>query len=240
MGRRISLQLNDVEDGNINGWVNWLRANPQYIGVYGRAPQPVLPPGFQITWQTRIVLEDQTRARFEELAAQFPVYGTPPPPPPPPVVVDPRIPTEIDMRDEFTRETRGDPNHPDQNVLVVQMWRTLVLVIPFRIPLPPYPTNQLNFGPSICEYGSPPTFRQSTVSRTPGDFSMTSPTVVWSEGLTPNYTLFVGQGYTPGELLYANFRFWAPWMNDGEGGCPIQENQLDMAQQSRFSMQWPH
>lgn len=79
MSKVITLTLNDQEVADIGGWINYYDEHPQYIGVI---PTPgVSPPD----GQTKIVLEDQTRARYDELKAQFepapPQTGKPSVPP---------------------------------------------------------------------------------------------------------------------------------------------------------------
>lgn len=64
---RVTLDLNQNEYNNVWGWVNYYRKNPQYIGV----PTGEWHDGHP-DYQTKIVLEDQTRARFDQLSAQFP------------------------------------------------------------------------------------------------------------------------------------------------------------------------
>lgn len=248
---KLTITLTDVEKGNISGWVNYLVANPQYIGVPGR-----MTPGGPINLQTRIVLEDQSVERFKEVAAQFgvtwPPVVTPPIEPPAPTPTLPAdCPVTLQIEAEFTKETRGDPGNSYQNVCVYQMWRTNVLVIPFRVPMP---VNGVNFtqsdmvGCAICEYGSPPTFRQATLSHKPGDFGkqnsegalLPDPSVIQSSGLTPNVTFYLKDGWAkPGDMLYFNVRFWMNDYETGKGKTTVQENQLDMAQRSRFSVQWP-
>jgi hypothetical protein len=68
MGRIITLQLTDAEDAAIAGWVNYYRANPQFVGV-PPPPNPTQPPHYQ----SRIVLDSTQVARYNELNAQFPV-----------------------------------------------------------------------------------------------------------------------------------------------------------------------
>lgn len=63
---KLTITLSTLEENNMRGWVNYLVANPQYIGVAGR-----MSASGVIDVQTRLVLEEQTRARFEEIAAQF-------------------------------------------------------------------------------------------------------------------------------------------------------------------------
>ena len=255
--KQLTITLTDVEKGNINGWVNYLVANPQYIGVPGK-----MEPGGPINVQTRIVLEDQSVERFIEIAKQFGVTWPPvetpveppappvePPPPSPVVTLTPECPVELDIRDPFTQEERLN----GQNVRVVQMWRNKVLVIPFKIPMP---KNGVAFAGSdmvrfsICEFGSPPAYRQATLSKTPGFFGAqdyegkllyTDNSVVYSEGLTPDLTFFIKDGFAkPGETVYANVRLWMIDYDTGKGKTSVQENLLNEPQQSRLSIFWPH
>lgn len=258
--KQLTITLSEVEKGNINGWVNYLVANPQYIGVAGH-----MTPGGPIDVQTRIVLEEQTVERFIEVAKQFGVTWPPveqPPPvevpappappietPPSPVILPADCPIQLDIKDPFTPEERLN----GQNVRVVQMWRDKVLVIPFKIPMP---KNGVNFVGSdmvrfsICEFGSPPAYRQATLSRTPGNFGAqdaegkllyTDNSVFYSEGLTPDLTFFIKDGFAkPGDMVYANIRLWMIDYDTGKGKTSVQSNLLDEPQQSRFSVYWPH
>lgn len=67
---KLTITLSASEEANIRATIDYLRRNPQYIGV--TAP----PPGYgwhpeDPRFQPRNVLEEQTRERFEEIAAQF-------------------------------------------------------------------------------------------------------------------------------------------------------------------------
>jgi hypothetical protein len=75
---RLYVDLNPVEEANVRRWWQHLRDNPQYIGVPGSWPVNPPPPGAVPTWQQRIVLEDQTRARYDQIAAQFESPISPP------------------------------------------------------------------------------------------------------------------------------------------------------------------
>lgn len=70
----ITLDLNQQEYNDTWGWVNYYRAHPEYIGI----PTGDWNDG-NPNYQTRIVLSDYTKARFDQLNAQFP-GGTPVPP----------------------------------------------------------------------------------------------------------------------------------------------------------------
>lgn len=72
---KLTITLSQKEYDDINGWVQYLRANPQYIGVGGR-----YPGSGPVQLQTRIVLDDQSRARFDEISAQFPTAAPAPTP----------------------------------------------------------------------------------------------------------------------------------------------------------------
>lgn len=72
----ITLDLNQNEYNDVWGWVNYYRAHPQFIGV----PDGEWHDG-NPDYQTKIVLSDSTRARFDQLNAQFPGSGGAPVPP---------------------------------------------------------------------------------------------------------------------------------------------------------------
>lgn len=60
---KLTITLSQKEKDDIGNWVAKYRAHPELIGTTRE--------GGGSDWQTRIVLDEQTRARFEEIAAQF-------------------------------------------------------------------------------------------------------------------------------------------------------------------------
>lgn len=73
---RITLDLTQSEYNDVWGWVNYYRAHPQYVGVPTGDWNNGAP-----TYQSAIVLSDTTKARFDQLSAQFPGGGEVPVPP---------------------------------------------------------------------------------------------------------------------------------------------------------------
>lgn len=63
---KLSIDLSAKEEANIRAWVAYMRAHPEYVGVASGNWNNGTPD-----YQTRLVLEEQTRARFDEIAAQF-------------------------------------------------------------------------------------------------------------------------------------------------------------------------
>lgn len=190
-GLTISIHLNESEVGNIGGWVNKGFAEPAF------ADHP---------W--KIVLEEQTRARFDQIAAQFvaaglctPPVDTPPPPPPPPSG-DILMQGEI-YNGDFTRRVFT----PGKSIVV---W-------PFRVP-----SKGLLYG-SVAEYGGAPWMRVLTVSTAPGDVSSNTARL-YSRGKQATCYLNVGVEATAGELLFFN--------------TVIDEDATDSMTGSGFSIVW--
>lgn len=74
---KLTLTLSPAEQTAIAGWAKFYADHPQYIGVPRPDPAPGPLPGGGFPWQTRIVLDDMSRARYEEIAAQFGVSTDP-------------------------------------------------------------------------------------------------------------------------------------------------------------------
>lgn len=62
---KLTITLSPTEEANLRAWAQWLRTHPEYIGVTSGDWN-----GGQATYQSRIVLEEQTAERFDEIAAQ--------------------------------------------------------------------------------------------------------------------------------------------------------------------------
>lgn len=62
----LTIPLSPEMEANIRAWVAYYKAHPEYIGVPSG-----LWNGGQPTYQSRIVIQDQTRELFEAIAAQF-------------------------------------------------------------------------------------------------------------------------------------------------------------------------
>lgn len=69
---KLSITLSAQEAANIADWVRGLRARPEWIGKTGN-----FEPGKPQEYQRRIVLEDQTRERFDEIAQQVDAWAAP-------------------------------------------------------------------------------------------------------------------------------------------------------------------
>lgn len=63
---KLTITLSPTEEANLRAWERWLRTHPEYIGVTSGDWNDG-----QATYQSRIVLEEQTAARYEEIAAQL-------------------------------------------------------------------------------------------------------------------------------------------------------------------------
>lgn len=180
-GLTISVHLNEVEVGNINGWVN----------------KGFNEPGFaDFPW--RIVLEERSRARFDEIAAQFvaagltaypPGWGTMPPLPP---VV---LPYDI----------WGEIPYGDSGRKIFAASSTVVTAFAFRTPTGPFPgPNGALLQMSAAEnpsIGGSPWLRRLAISRVPGDMVGLMPLCIGKETMLSGR---VGVELPAGELLYAN------------------------------------
>lgn len=202
MAKKLTITLTPQEEANINGWVNFYLANPHLIG---KKSTPGLSP---VDGQTRIVLEDQTRARFDEIAAQFPAVAPAPTPTPVPTPApNPNdgfnppagtftMPGSYDS--EMTREMPQDRER--------QVQPTEVFVMPCR--LPAAFGSKLTFDMAIAEFRSPPAFMQASLSRTPGDF-----TNVFARGEGTSVICIINDvtavGLKPNDVVYFNVRMWS-------------------------------
>lgn len=172
----LCLDLTPAEDSAIHGWLNYYLANPAYIGV----PRPPVlpPPGTPPTWQTRIVLDDMTRARFDQIAAAYGQASLPV------TVLEPYAPGK------FFEERQTFVASAEQ-----------VIAIPFTLPAGPFQSTNHWYG-SSAEYQGAPVLRHATVSRTAGDMVG----IARSTGTNVTIDLFVGigAGETPPGLYYWN------------------------------------
>jgi hypothetical protein len=219
MSKKLTITLNEVEESNIHGWVNYLAANPQYIGVPGR-----MTPGGPINLQTRIVLEDQSRERFNEIAAQFGVVVPSTPVPPPssgeytpsdviegaPFNWNPPAGTFENQIWEF-----GTPlKSTDPQILVVDMPPGTSVSVPLLLPSGPWNVStMLSIG--LAEYQAPPTYRQACISKYPNDYAKSKLNGSISAGMSVMPTIDVAaQGWQPGQIVYLNVRCWVPDYDD--------------------------
>lgn len=62
---KLEITLSATEQANIRAWQSYLASHPEYIGKTTGDWIPGAP-----TYQTKIILEEQTRERYEEIAAQ--------------------------------------------------------------------------------------------------------------------------------------------------------------------------
>lgn len=212
---KLTITLTESEKGNIGGWVNFLASNPQFIGVPGRGDPN--NPNRPITWQTRIVLEDQSRARFEEIAAQFGVSITSPPVVTPPATGSkgsdyPGFPDwPIEMLTPMWGGTRrsgdqGETAGPWYNPRAIS-------VIPIVIPSTPKAYGNPILSMGIAEYRSPPSYKISSLSRIPGDFHRAT-VINAGGGTTSTSNAEIGKDVHVGETIYYNFCFWMPNFDD--------------------------
>lgn len=206
---KLFITLSPEEVFNFKEWVKMGKADPAF------AAHP---------W--KVVLQERTQARFDEIAPQFDAP------------VQAGAPTTVDLRNEFTA---AEKDSDGQNNRVVNCWPSSVLVIPLRVPAGPFPVSNI-FGCSIAEYGSPPAIRQMTLTRKPGDFSeWPRADSAFSVGNQASISVSVGPGglFAAGELVYANVREWDASLNNGAGGTSVQADRLDKPATSRFSATWP-
>lgn len=160
---RLYIDLSPTEEANIHGWVNKGLNDP----VFANHP-----------W--RIVLEEQTRARFDQIAAQF---GTQPPGPP------------VDL-ELVTRDLYSSPPNVQKNVdLYVDVG--YVYAIPIRLP------ERLGlYEWSLSEFGGEPLGHRAKLSLVAGDLANTE-----NQNNTVPILLFDVQPdgiYKPGTIAYAN------------------------------------
>ena len=141
---KLTITLTDSEKVNIAGWVQHYRANPQYVGVTSGNWNNGNPD-----YQSRIVLEAQTRARFEEIAAQFPEAAAP---------------GEV-MTDIVHYVGQWDDSKRHEMPVMATNCCALRVDVPDGIG----PLAQWGYV-SVYEYRGEPAMREMTISRTPGDF----------------------------------------------------------------------
>jgi hypothetical protein len=74
---KLTITLSPIEEANLRAWVQWYQQHPEAVGKPSGAWN-----GGKPDYQTRVVLEEQTRERYDEIAAQFAGGGSPQPVPP--------------------------------------------------------------------------------------------------------------------------------------------------------------
>mgnify|MGYP000875059534 CR=1 FL=1 len=221
--KKIFITLTDSEAASIAGWVNFYRSNPQFIGV----PRPLnvdavkpLPDG-HMPWQTRIVLDDMSRSRFEEISSQF-------------------------LSSENIQESNsniiksslkwGERAYIETNSLGGFRGNT-ILVIDFQTSTNSY------LQPGRAQFGElydGPTFRQMTLSKTPADFRTIDPTgingpVAISNGTSTFMTWNVGNSplsLEPNQKYYFNIRNYSMDL-----GKIVDDN---ISCNGLFELYWPH
>lgn len=165
---RLYIDLSPTEEANIHGWVNKGLNDPSF------AANP---------W--KIVLEERTQARFDQIAGQF--TNTPP--------VVPPLPYDI----------WGEIAYGDFSRKVFAASSSIVTAFAFRTPTGPFvgPNGSLlrmsvSENPSI---GGAPYLRQLAISRVPGDMVGLLPQNIGKETALNAH---IGIEIPAGELLYAN------------------------------------
>lgn len=197
MTKKLTITLSPTEELNITGWVNWLKANPQYIGV----PRPPnaeqikpLPDG-RMPWQTRIVLEEMTQARYEEIAAQLNVKTNLPPWPQNtfgPVIVD-----EVPFQSSDSQD----------RIIDIDSFR--VYALPLIMPAGPWNiATTLDMG--VCEYQSPPTYTMAWFSCTAGEWDTSLGAVSSGTSAFPQIADCNKAGLVPNQTIFLNIVFWSP------------------------------
>ena len=168
---RLYVDLSPTEQANIAGWVNKGLADPACA---------------DFPW--RIVLEERTRARFDQIASQF--VSTPAPVPPPAV-----LPYDV----------WGEIQYGDFGRKVFAASSTVVTAFAFRTPVGPFtgPNGALlqmsaaeNPGP-----GGSPWLRRLAISATPGDMVGLMPLCIGKETML---SARIGVEIPAGAMLYAN------------------------------------
>jgi len=226
MGRRIYVDLTDEEDGNVAGWVNRLRQHPEWVGKTSGDPN-AYPPD----WQTKIVLVDQSRARFEQIDAQFggPPVEPPVEPPEPPVgVADPNYGIPAGTFPGISTDT---PMHRGDQERVRSIDPQIVYALPLVIPDRPW-NQTLLLNMAACDFASPAgsPFMQACFSALPGDFKNALGTSR-SEGTSVFSMVNVTAHHLdPGETVYFNIRLWS---------SDLQRVTTDKPHQVRLGGGWP-
>lgn len=157
-----------------------------WVALYRAHPELIGIPN--TTWppngQTRIVLDSHTRQRFDEIAAQIEGTGVAP------------YNWPIAMLPQWTGEQRVfvDPRR--------------INVVAIVIPTTPAEYTEPALSISVAQHGSSPSFKQVSLSRTPGDFAHALS--VGGNGPTSTASVEVGASKTvkPGETIYASFVLW--------------------------------
>lgn len=214
MTKRLFIDLTPQEEADIAGWVNFLRANPQYIGTTQASGLP--------HWQTKIVLADQSRARFDQISAQFQDA-----PPVPGGVADPNYGVPAGT---FSGVVVDQPFHrEDDQTRVRAIDPAYVLAVPLIVPDKPW-NQTLILSMGVAEYGMPATIMQGCFSRLAGDFCDAMGTSR-GEG-TALYCLInvATEHLNPGDTLYLNMRMWS---------SDKQQVSTSVPHQVRIGGSWP-
>lgn len=235
---KLTITLTPFEESNIHGWLNDLIAHPQYIGKTKADGLPPRPDGI-MPWQTRIVLESQTRERFEEIAKQFGVVVTPPVEPPVASAdfcdLDKDIRWPIQWGDSTRRETRTVGDFRYNNVC-------LAFTVPRDIGGPFAQAGDI----SLSEFDGDPTMRHMTISRHACDFRPVDPTGVngplfetYGKQATAYFNAVSASGgavaVQPGQGYFVNIRNWSKDTNDHNVLPPESGTSYDAG----VSINWP-
>lgn len=165
---KLTVDLSPQEQADLQGWVNLGLADPSF------ADHPY-----------RIVLSERTRARFEQVAAQFALPPPMPPTPPPPE-------GEVAVMDIY---------RPYDPPVVFTLMPGVIVAFPLAVPDGPYTTTNELYA-SSAEYGSAPALRQAAISTVAGDMSG------FSQGVQATVSAIVtpANRIKPGSIAYYNVR----------------------------------
>lgn len=236
----LTITLSEFEKSNMGGWVNFLLANPQYIGKTKLDGLPPREDGIA-PWQTRIVLEEQTRERFEQIARQFGVSL-------PPVVVPPAEAHDFcdineDIRwtipfGDFSRYCTRDVRDFRYNRVCASITLPGSVAAPFTFP----------GYVSLAEFDGSPTMRHMTLSRHACDFRPVDPTGVngplassYGKQATIYFNAFDtniqgGAKLIPGQPYFVNVRNWSLDTNDPN----VLPPDSGIGYAAGISVLWPH
>lgn len=165
---RLFVDLSAQEESDLHGWVNMGLADPSF------ADHPY-----------RIVLSERTRARFEQIAAQFASPPTGPVTPPPPT-------GEVDVQGIY---------HPYDAPVVFTLAPGHIVAFPLAVPGGVYATTNELYA-SAAEYSSDPALLQAAINITAGDLTG------FSQGAQATVSCVVkpDNKIKPGSIAYYNVR----------------------------------
>lgn len=197
MGRRIFVDLNDQEEADIHGWVNKGRGDPSFAN-----------------YPTRLVLAQRDRARFDQIAGQFPENV-----PPPIEIGDPNY--GVPAGTFSAVGTDATLHREDDQARVRSVDPRMVLAVPLLIPDKPW-NQTLILSIGAAEYGVPPCVMQACFSRLAGDFKYTL-NATRSEGTAVLCLTNVNvEHLNPGDMIYFNVRLWSSDLGKVTSSVPHQ------------------